>query len=107
LVSIGLVLSEEKIFEKVYDGRRTTTTDAKRWQYGLIGIELPVSMYTTKTPIDTFYHQLKKILTFSVKDRYQLNYYVPPSNEGRHIVPRRRSDDNSSTFFLQKVELKT
>ena len=51
---------------------------------GLIGIELPVSMYTTKTPIDTFYHQLKKILTFSVKDRYQLNYYVPPSNEGRH-----------------------
>jgi hypothetical protein len=29
LVSIGLVLSEEKIFEKVYDVRRTTTTDAK------------------------------------------------------------------------------
>jgi hypothetical protein len=27
LVSIGLVLSEEKIFEKVYDVRRTT--DAK------------------------------------------------------------------------------
>ena len=43
---------------------------------GLIGIELPVSMYTTKTPIDTFDPQLKKILTFSVKDRYQLNYFI-------------------------------
>jgi hypothetical protein len=29
LVSIGLVVSEEKIFEKVYDLRQTTTTDAK------------------------------------------------------------------------------
>jgi hypothetical protein len=29
LVSIGLALSEERIFEKVYDVRRTTTTDAK------------------------------------------------------------------------------
>jgi hypothetical protein len=29
LVPIGLVVSEEKIFEKVYDVRRTTTTDAK------------------------------------------------------------------------------
>ena len=47
---------------------------------GLIGIELPVSMYTTKTPIDmcrfTFDPQLKKILTFSVKDIYQLNYFI-------------------------------
>ena len=40
-------------------------------------------MYTTKTPIDlcrvfhiTFDPQLKKILTFSVKDRYQLNYFI-------------------------------
>jgi hypothetical protein len=29
-VSIGLVVSEEKIFEKVYDVRRTT--DGRRWQ---------------------------------------------------------------------------
>jgi len=47
---------------------------------GLIGIELPVSMYTTKTPIDIicavlmFDPQLRKILAFSVKDRYQLFY---------------------------------
>jgi hypothetical protein len=34
----------------------------------------------------TFDPQLKKILKFSVKDRYQLTYYVSPSNEGRHIV---------------------
>jgi hypothetical protein len=30
LVSIGLVLSEEKIFEKVYDVRRTTDDDDGR-----------------------------------------------------------------------------
>jgi hypothetical protein len=36
-------------------------------------------MYTTKTPIDLCRFndpQLKKILTFSVKDRYQLNYFI-------------------------------
>ena len=45
---------------------------------GLIGIELPVSMYTTKTPIDLcrFNVRSSKILTFSVKDRYQLNYLI-------------------------------
>jgi hypothetical protein len=30
LVSIGLVLSEEKIFEKVYDVRRTTDDGRRR-----------------------------------------------------------------------------
>jgi hypothetical protein len=30
LVSIGLVLSEEKIFEKVYDVRRTPSDGVKR-----------------------------------------------------------------------------
>ena len=43
---------------------------------GLIGIELLVSMYTTETPIDMCRFNLKKILTFSVKDRYQLNYFI-------------------------------
>jgi hypothetical protein len=47
---------------------------------GLIGIEHPVSMYTTKTPIDMCRFNvrchLKKILTFSLKDRYQLNYFI-------------------------------
>ena len=39
---------------------------------GTPGTELPVSMYTTKT----FDPQLLKILTFSVKDRYQINYFI-------------------------------
>jgi hypothetical protein len=50
---------------------------------GIYNTGLPVSMYTTKTPIDmslcavlTFDPQLKNILTFSVKDRYQLNYFI-------------------------------
>jgi hypothetical protein len=47
---------------------------------GLIGIELPVSMYTTKLQsicaVLTFDPHLTKILTFSVKDRYQLNYII-------------------------------
>jgi hypothetical protein len=30
LVSLGLVLSEEKIFEKVYDGRRTNDDDGRQ-----------------------------------------------------------------------------
>ena len=36
-------------------------------------------MYTTKTPIDKCRFnvtQLKEFLTFSVKDRYQLNYFI-------------------------------
>jgi hypothetical protein len=41
---------------------------------GTPGTELPVSMYTTKTPIDmcllTFDPQL------NAKDRYQLNYFI-------------------------------
>jgi hypothetical protein len=41
---------------------------------------LPVSMYTTKTLIVDMWRfnvpQLKEFLTFSVKDRYQLNYVI-------------------------------
>jgi hypothetical protein len=36
-------------------------------------------MYTTKTPIDKCHFnvtQLKEFFTFSVKDRYQLNYFI-------------------------------
>ena len=47
---------------------------------GTPGTEFPVSMYTTKLQsvcaVLTFDPQLKKILTFSVKDRYQLNYFI-------------------------------
>ena len=43
---------------------------------GMLGTGLPVSMYTTKTPIEKCCFnvtQLKEFFTFSVKDRYQLN----------------------------------
>ena len=46
---------------------------------GMLGTGLPVSMYTTKTPIDMRHFnvsQLKEFLAFSVKDRYQLNYFI-------------------------------
>jgi hypothetical protein len=46
---------------------------------GMLGTGLPVSMYTTKTPIDKCHFnvtQLKDFFTFSVKDRYQLNYCI-------------------------------
>ena len=45
---------------------------------GMLGPRLAVSMCTTKTPIDKCRFnvtQLKEIFTFSVKDRYQLNYF--------------------------------
>jgi hypothetical protein len=44
---------------------------------GMFGTGLPVSMYTTKTPIDKCHFsvaQLKEFFTFSVDDRYQLNF---------------------------------
>jgi hypothetical protein len=43
----------------------------------MLGTGLPVSMYTTKTPIDKCHFsvaQLKEFFTFSVEDRYQLNF---------------------------------
>jgi hypothetical protein len=45
----------------------------------MLSTGLPVSMYTTKTPIDMWHFnlaQLKELLAFSVKDRYQLNYFI-------------------------------
>ena len=46
---------------------------------GMLGTGLSVSMYTMKTPIDKCRFnvtQLKEFFTFSVKDRYQLNYFI-------------------------------
>ena len=46
---------------------------------GMLGTGFPVSMYTTKTPIDKCRFnvtQLKEYFMFSVKDRYQLNYFI-------------------------------
>jgi hypothetical protein len=45
----------------------------------MLGTGLPVSMYTTTTSIDKCrvnVTQLKDFFTFSVKDRYQLNYFI-------------------------------
>jgi hypothetical protein len=49
----------------------------------MLGSGLPVSMYTTKTPIDKWRFnviQLKDFFTFSVKDSYQLNYFISIKN---------------------------
>jgi hypothetical protein len=46
---------------------------------GMLGTGLPVSMYTMKTPIDKYCFNAtlpKEFFTFSVKDRYQLNYFI-------------------------------
>ena len=46
---------------------------------GMLGTGLPVSMYIKKTPIDMWRFNvphLQEFLTFSVKDRYQLNYFI-------------------------------
>jgi hypothetical protein len=46
---------------------------------GMLGTGLPVSMYTTKSPIDMCrfnVSELKEFLAFSVKDKYQLNYFI-------------------------------
>ena len=42
---------------------------------GTPATELPVSMYTTQTQIDMRRFSVR-FLTFSVKDRYQLNYFI-------------------------------
>ena len=82
---------------------------------GLIGIELPVSIYTTKTPIDlcrvfyiTFDPQLKKIVTFSVKDRYQLNYFICIKDFNAETITSLKL--NLCSFFIcccQHHEMKT
>ena len=46
---------------------------------GMLGTRLPVSIYTTKSPIDMRRFnvpELDELLIFSVKDRYQLNYFI-------------------------------
>jgi hypothetical protein len=57
---------------------------------GMLGTGLPVSMYTTKIPIDMWRFkvpQLKEFLTFSVKDRYQLNYlFVSKTSIHRQLL---------------------
>jgi hypothetical protein len=53
----------------------------------MLGTGLPMSMYTTKTPIDKCRSNVtrhKEFFTFSVKDRYQLNYFIFDSKTFMH-----------------------
>ena len=43
---------------------------------GMLGTGLPLSIYTTKTPIDMWHFNVPQLKQFSVKDRYQLNYFI-------------------------------
>ena len=56
----------------------------------MLGTGFPVSMYTTKTSIDMWRFnvpQLKNFLTFSVKDRYQLNiFFVSKTSMHRQLL---------------------
>ena len=57
---------------------------------GMLGTGLPVSMYPTKTPIDMCRFsvaQLKEFFTFSVEDRYQLNFlFVSKTSMHRQLL---------------------
>ena len=47
--------------------------------HGMLGTGLPVSMYTTKNPIDKCRFkvtQLEDFFTFSVEDKYQFYYFI-------------------------------
>ena len=55
----------------------------------MLGTGLPVSMYTTKTAIDKCRFnvtQLKEFVTFSVKHRYQLNYFICIKDNAQTII---------------------
>jgi hypothetical protein len=57
---------------------------------GMLGTELPVSMYTTKTPIDKCRFnvtQLKEFFTFSVKDiSIKLFFFVSKTSIHRQLL---------------------
>jgi hypothetical protein len=56
---------------------------------GILGTGLPVSMYTTKTPIDKcrfIVTQLKEFFTFSVKDRYLPHCLSDNRNISRQVI---------------------
>jgi len=59
---------------------RIKKTSAKPRDFdGMLDTGLLVSMYKTKTPFDMWRFnvpRLKEFLAFSVKDRYQLNYFI-------------------------------
>ena len=68
---------------------------------GMLGTGLPGSMYTTKTTIVKCRFnvtQLKESFTFSVKDRYELNYFICIKNFNAQIITSLKS--NLFYFFI-------
>ena len=68
---------------------------------GMFGTGLPVSMYTTKTPMDQCRFnvtQLKDFFTFSVKDRYRFNYFICIKDFNEQTITSLKS--NLFYFFI-------
>ena len=79
---------------------------------GMLSIGLPVSMYTTKTPIDMWRFdvpQLKEFFAFSVKDRYQLNYFIciKDSINAQTITPLKLNVFSFFIYCRQHHEMQT
>ena len=78
---------------------------------GMLGTGPPVSMNTTKSPIDMRRFnvtQLKEFLAFSVKDRYQLNYFICIKEFNAQIITSLRLILFSSFIYCcQHPERKT
>ena len=78
---------------------------------GMLGTELPVSIFTTKSPIDMLRFnvpQLKEFLACSVKDRYQLNYFICIKDFNAQAITSLKL--NLFSFFIyccQHREMKT
>jgi hypothetical protein len=60
---------------------------------GMLGTGLLVSMYTRKTPIDKWRFNVTQLKfffnTFSVKDRYQLNYFISIKDFNTKTTPSK------------------
>jgi hypothetical protein len=78
--SITIFFSNTLVSNHFHSIKSFLFSPARPHDFGeMFGIGLPVSMYTTKTPIDICHFnvpQHKEFLTLSVKDRYQLNCFI-------------------------------
>ena len=76
----GLTVSDNLNKKAICLFRIISNPSARRRDFdGMLGTGLPVSMYTTKSPIDMWHFnvpQLKEFLALFVKDKYQLNYFI-------------------------------
>ena len=72
----------------------------------MLGTGLPASMYTTKTPIDKCrlnVTQLKEFFTFSVKDRYQLHYFICIKNFNAQTITSLKLNLFLSLFIAVSI----